>query len=146
MLPRRFISKKIGEILVEKGIVTDKQIQEAIDMQKEKGGLIGNILISLGYVTEQQIAKALTMQFGFPYLPLSNYYLGKKAVGLIPQNIALKDHVIAVDKIGNSLTVAMSDPLNAHVVDELERITNCKIQIFLSTPTDAIDVINKYYL
>ena len=68
-------------------------------MQKEKGGLIGNILISLGYVTEQQIAKALTMQLGFPYLPLSNYYLDKKAVGLILKNIALKDHVIVVNNI-----------------------------------------------
>jgi type IV pilus assembly protein PilB len=145
MFPKRFVSKKIGQILIESGIVTKDQIQQAVDLQNEKGGIIGSILIALGYVTEEQIAHALTAQFGFPYLPLSNYALDRNIVRLIPKDAAIKHNLIAIDKIGNSLTIAMSDPLNAQVTEEIESITKCNIQIFLSTPTDIKDAIKRYY-
>ncbi len=145
MPPKRFMSKKIGELLKERGIINEEQIQEAIDVQKEKGGLIGGILISLGYVTEEQIAQALTVQYGFPYLSLANYELDKNIVRLILKDIATRNNLIAVDKIGNSLTIAMSDPLDTRVMEEIEVITKCRGQIFLSTLTDIRDSIKTYY-
>jgi len=71
--PKRLISKQLGELLLERKIINEQQLQKAIGMQKEKGCLLGNILVLLGYATEEQIAQALTTQFGFPYLPLTNY-------------------------------------------------------------------------
>ncbi|MBP6944169.1 MAG: type II secretion system protein GspE, partial [Candidatus Omnitrophica bacterium] len=67
---RRVITKTIGQLLLEKGVIKQAQLDEALKVQKEKGGLLGQILASLGYVTEEQIAQAITVQYGFPYLPL----------------------------------------------------------------------------
>lgn len=143
--PKRLISKQLGELLLERKIISERQLQKAHQVQKEKGGLLGSILVLLGYATEEQIAQALTTQFGFPYLPLANYEIEPQIVKLIPENVAKQYNLIAIDKIGNSLTVAMSDPLNVHAVEDVELITNCKVQVFVSTQTDIKEAINRYY-
>ena len=143
--PKRLISKKLGELLLERKIINERQLQKAIMIQKEKGGLLGSILVLLGYATEEQIAQALTTQFGFPYLPLTNYDVDAGVVKLIPENVAMQYNMIAIDKIGNSLTIAMSDPLNIHAIEDVELITNCKVQIFVSTQTDIKESIKRYY-
>lgn len=143
--PKKIISKQLGELLLERKIISERQLQKAHQVQKEKGGLLGSILVLLGYATEEQIAQALTTQFGFPYLPLANYEIETQIVKLIPENVAKQYNLIAIDKIGNSLTVAMSDPLNVHAVEDVELITNCKVQVFVSTQTDIRESINRYY-
>lgn len=143
--PKRLISKQLGELLLERKIINERQLQKAIMIQKEKGGLLGSILVLLGYATEEQIAQALTTQFGFPYLPLTNYDVDAGVVKLIPENVAMQYNMIAIDKIGNSLTIAMSDPLNIHAIEDVELITNCKVQIFVSTQTDIKESIKRYY-
>lgn len=143
--PKKIISKQLGELLLERKIISERQLQKAHQVQKEKGGLLGSILVLLGYATEEQIAQALTTQFGFPYLPLANYEIETQIVKLIPENVAKQYNLIAIDKIGNSLTVAMSDPLNVHAVEDVELITNCKVQVFVSTQTDIKESINRYY-
>ena len=143
--PKRLISKQLGELLLERNIINERQLQKAISVQKEKGGLLGSILVLLGYASEEQIAQALTTQFGFPYLPLGNYEVDAGIVKLIPENVASQYNLIAIDKIGNSLTVAMSDPLNIHAIEDIELITNCKVQVFVSTQTDIKESIKRYY-
>lgn len=143
--PKKLISKRLGELLLERKVINERQLQKAYQVQKEKGGLLGNILVLLGYSTEEQIAQALTTQFGFPYLPLANYEIDAPVVKLIPENVATQYNLIAIDKIGNSLTVAMSDPLNIHAIEDVELITNCKVQVFVSTQTDIKEAINRYY-
>jgi len=143
--PKRLISKQLGELLLERKIINEAQLQKGLQVQKEKGGLFGSILVLLGYATEEQIAQALTTQFGFPYLPLANYEVDSSIVKLIPENVSSQYNLIAIDKIGNSLTVAMSDPLNIHAIEDVELITNCKVQIFVSTQTDIKEAIKRYY-
>ncbi|NQT95315.1 MAG: hypothetical protein HQ572_02590 [Candidatus Omnitrophica bacterium] len=143
--PKRLVSKQLGELLLDRKIINEQQLQKGLSVQKEKGGLLGNILVLLGYATEEQIAQALTTQFGFPYLPLSNYDVDVKIVTLIPENVAVQYNLIAIDKIGNSLTVAMSDPLNIHAIEDIELITSCKVQVFVSTQTDIKEAIKRYY-
>ena len=70
---RRAVSKQLGELLLERGLVNQAQLNKALETQKDKGGLIGQILVALGFVKEEEIAQALTVQYGFPYLPLGNY-------------------------------------------------------------------------
>ena len=143
--PKRLISKQLGELLLERKIINEQQLQKAILIQKGKGGLLGSILVLLGHATEEQIAQALTTQFGFPYLPLTNYEVDASIVKLIPENVAIQYNLIAIDKIGNSLTIAMSDPLNMHAIEDIELITNCKVQVFVSTQTDIKESIKRYY-
>ena len=143
--PKKLIPKQLGELLLERKIINDRQLQKAIQRQKEEGGLLGVILVGLGYATEEQIAQVLTTQFGFPYLPLANYEIDLDVVKLIPENVAKQYNLIAVDRIGNSLTIAMSDPLDTHATEDVELVTNCKAQIFISTLTDIKKAIKRYY-
>lgn len=143
--PRRMITKKLGELLVERKIIKEPELQKALLIQKEKGGLLGSILVLLGFATEEQIAQALTTQYGFPYLPIKNYEIDPEIVKLIPRNVAEQYAMIAIDKVGSSLTVAMSNPLNLHAIEDIELITNCKVQTFVSTQSDIKTIIKKYY-
>lgn len=143
--PRRVITKTIGQLLLEKGVIKQNQLDEALKIQKEKGGLLGQLLAGLGYVTEEQIAQVITVQYGFPYLPLFNYDMDAEAVKLIPENVARQYCLIAIDKIGNGVTIAMADPLNTQAVEDIELLTSSSIQVFVSTSTDIRQAIDKFY-
>lgn len=143
---KRVVSKQLGELLLERGIINESQLQKALKLQEEKGGLIGQILVMLGFAKEEEIAQALTVQYGFPYLPLECYEINSEAIKLIPENVAKQYNLIAVDKIGDLLTIAMSNPLNVHATEDVETITKCKVQVFVSTMTDVNNAIKKYYV
>ena len=142
---KRLVKKKLGELLIEKGVINEDQLKRALQVQKERGGLIGEVLVSLGFTGEEEIAQALTVQYGVPYLPLRNYELSKDIVKIIPKEIAKKHSLIAVDKIGDILTVAMTDPLNSKAVDEVAAIVKCNVQVFVCTMTDVSAAIEKLY-
>lgn len=142
---RRIISKQLGELLLERGIINSAQLDKALKLQKERGGLIGQVLVTLGFAKEEEIAQALTLQYGFPYLPLECYEINPEAIKLIPENVAKQYNLIAVDKIEDLLTIAMSNPLNVQAVEDIEMLTKCKVQVFVSTMTDVANAIKKYY-
>lgn len=142
---RRLISKKLGELLCEKGIINEAQLEKALKIQAEKGGLIGQIIVMLGYAKEEEIAQVLTLQYGYPYLPLQSYDISAEIISLIPQNVCRQYNLIAIDRIGNLLTISMSNPLNTQAVEDIETLTGCKVQIFISTMTDINNSVEKYY-
>ena len=142
---KRVITKRIGEILLERGIITAAQLQKALAHQQQHGGLLGQIFIEMGFVTEQEVALALTAQYGFPYLPLDNYEIEDGVTKLIPEHVAKQYCLIPVDKIGTALTVAMADPSNVQAIDDIEMLTNCVVQTFVSTPSDIRKAIDRYY-
>ena len=142
---RPILSNQLGELLSERGIINEAQLEKALKIQKEKGGLIGQILVMLSYAKEEEIAQALTVQYGFPYLPLENYEINTEAIKLIPENVAIQYNLIAIDKIADLMTIAMSNPLNVQAVEDIELITKCKVQVFVSTMTDINNAIKKYY-
>lgn len=145
-LPLRRISpKQLGELLVERAVISAAQLDKALAAQKDKGGLIGEILVSLGMVKEETIAQTLTSQYGFPYLPLANYEIAPDVVAIIPYNVAKQYCLIAIDKIGTNLTVAMANPLNIQAVEDIELISNCSVQIFIATTSDIKKAIETYY-
>ena len=142
---KKMINKQLGELLIERGILNERQLEKALSIQKEKGGLIGEILVELGFVKEEDIAQALTAQYGFPYLPLENYEINPEVINLVPARVARQYLLIPVDKIGNNLTVAMSNPLNLQAVEDVEILTGCIVQTFVSTSSDIKKAIEKYY-
>jgi len=146
MLPfRRLVKKQLGELLIERGIITRSQLDKALQVQREKGGLVGQILVILGFTKEEEIAQALTVQYGFPYLPLQNYELTSDVVKTVPENVCRQYCLIAVDKIGDTLTVSMSNPLNIKAIEDIEMLTSCNVQVFVSTMTDINNAIDKFY-
>jgi type IV pilus assembly protein PilB len=142
---KRVVTKQLGELLVERGVINEEQLSKALKVQKERGGLIGQVLVMLGYTKEEEIAQALTVQYGFPYLPLECYEINVEAMKLIPQNVAEQYNLIAIDRIGDLLTIAMSNPLNIQAVEDIEMLVKCKVQVFVSTMTDINNAMKKYY-
>ena len=138
-------NKHLGELLIERGVITQAQLQEVLELQKKKGKLFGEILVELKYATEEDIAQALTAQYGFPYLPLANYEIDPEVIKTIPVSVCKQFCLVPIDKIGKSLTLAMSNPLNVQAAEDVELLTGCTVQAFVSTTTDVMNAIKKYY-
>jgi type IV pilus assembly protein PilB len=142
---KRTSTKHLGELLVERGVIDREQVAMAMAYQNENGGLIGEILVELKFATEEDIAQALTCQYGFPFLPLSHYEIDSDVIHAVPEHICRKFCLIPIDKIGKSLTLAMSNPLNMQAIEDVELLTGCLVQTFVSTGGDIKEAIKKYY-
>ncbi|MCX5669432.1 MAG: hypothetical protein NTX89_04945 [Candidatus Omnitrophica bacterium] len=142
---RRINNKPLGDLLLDRGIINQSQLDQGLDLQRVKGGLIGEILVELGFVKEDDIAQALTAQYGFPYLPLGNYDVDLDITSIIPGRVARQYLLVPIDKIGNNLTLAMSNPLNIQAIEDVELLSGCSVQTFVSTSSDIKRAIEKYY-
>lgn len=142
---KKRIEKLLGEILVERGVVTSEQLKQALDVQLKEGGLIGEIVVKMNFVTEESIAQCLSFQYGFPFLPLENYEIPAEVIKLVPQNVAQHYCIVPIDKIGTTLTIAMANPLNIEAAEDLEDITGLSIQIFVATASDIRQTIERSY-
>lgn len=142
---KRISTKQLGELLIDRKIITSEHLQKALDYQKINGGLIGEIFVQLGFAKEEDIAQVLTAQYGFPYLPLNNYEIDAEVANLIPAGVARQYCLIPIDKIGNNLTVAMSNPLNTQAIEDVEMISKCVVQAFVSTTSDIRRAVEKCY-
>ena len=143
---KKATNKHLGELLVERGVINHEQLNISIEHQKKtQGHLLGEVLVELKFATEKDIAQALTCQYGFPYLPLSSYEIDAEVIRSVPENVCRQFCLVPIDKIGKSLTVAMSNPLNVQAMEDVELITGCNVQVFVSTATDIKQSIDKYY-
>jgi len=136
---------KIGELLLKDSIITQEQLDKALEIQKTEPGKLGSILIRQDYVSEEDIAQALSKQFGYPSINLSKFEIDEKVVELIKPEIARKHIVMPVHRIGSILTIAMSDPSNLFVLEELRFSTNLRIQAVISPESSILESIEKYY-
>lgn len=142
---KRTSNKQLGELLVEMGVINREQVAMAVAYQKEHGGLFGEILVKLRFATEEDITQALTCQYGFPYLPLASYEIDSDVLKAIPEDVCRQFCLIPIDKIGKSLTLAMANPLNVRAIEDIELLTGCNVQTFVSTASDVKEAINKYF-
>ena len=137
--------KKIGECLIQAGLITEDDLRNALAEHKRTGERVGIVLVRMNLATEKQIAKALAFQLGFPYINLAENPPEPSAVVLIPKEVALKRICVAVRLEKNLLTVAMSDPLLFSLVQDLEFQTGYRIKQVVATRGDIIDAINTGY-
>jgi len=142
---RKTVNKQLGEILLDRGVITRAQLEAILVFQKEKGLLFGEALVEMKAGTEEDVVQALTCQYGFPYLPLANYEIAPEVVATVPLNLCRQYCLVPIDKIGRSLTVAMANPLNVHALEDVETTTECSVQAFVSTATEINSAINRYY-
>ncbi|MCX5707040.1 MAG: hypothetical protein NTW13_05250 [Candidatus Omnitrophica bacterium] len=142
---RRILNKQLGELLIERGVINEHQLEKALAVQRDKGGLIGELLVELGFAREEDIAQSLTAQYGFPYLPLSNYDVNPEIINIVPGRVARQYLLVPIDKIGSNLTLAMSNPLNVQAIEDIELLSGCSVQTFVSTSSDIKRAIEKYY-
>ena len=139
------ISRRLGEILVSSEIIDNKQLNEALDAQRAQGGKLGHLLIEKGYISEKQLLTFLSKQFSIEFIDLAGNEIPEKVLQIIPENIARRYNLIAVEKKNNTLKVAMEDPLNIVVLDDLKMMTGYEIKPVFSSESDIIVAIDKFY-
>jgi type IV pilus assembly protein PilB len=139
------ISRKIGEMLVSAGLVTAQQLNEALDLQRTGGGKLGQVLIHKKFIDERHLLEFLSKQFGIEFVDLAAKDLNEEVVKVIPENIARRYNLIAVDKSDNKLKVAMEDPLNIVVLDDLKMMTGFEVKAVFGSETDILAALDKYY-
>lgn len=144
---RDLISKKqlLGQILIKRNLISQDQLKEALETQKREGGFLGEVLVRMGYITERDIVVALIVQCGFPYIAVNKYEIDFKIIQLIPEETARKYHVIALDRVGDVLSVVMANPLDSAMLEDLENITKCKIATFIATKAEIDEAITHRY-
>ena len=135
----------IGEILVGREVVTPAQLAQALSVQKTGDtGFVGDILVRLGYVNEIDIVTALVIQCNFPYIAVTRYLVEPGILRLIPFDVARRNRLVPLDRIGNILSVVMQNPLDAALRQEMEDLTHCRIATFISTRSE-IDLALAYF-
>jgi type IV pilus assembly protein PilB len=139
------LRKKIGECLIQAGLITEEDLNAALAEHKRTGERVGVVLVRMNLATEKQIAKALAFQLGFPYINLHENPPDATAVVLIPKEVALKRVCVAVGLEKNLLTVAMSDPLLFSLVQDLEFQTGHRIKQVVATRGDILEAIQIGY-
>jgi hypothetical protein len=137
----------MGEILIERGLVTPEQLSEALKAQSSVATpeYIGEILVRLGYVAEIDIVIALVLQCNLPFIAVSKHEVDPEVLKLIPVAIARRDRIVPLDRIGNILSVVMQNPLNDELRDEVEQMTGCRIATFISTKAEIENALARFY-
>jgi len=135
----------LGEILIQRKKITREQLEGALQAQKGKGGFIGEILVNFGLLDERDIVVALVIQCGLPYIAVNKYTIHPEVLRLIPKEVAQKEKVIALDRIGEILSVVMVNPLTDDKKNYLEKLTKCRIATFISTKAEIEEAIARNY-
>jgi len=140
---------KLGELLIKEGLLNASQLEQAISIQRKEGGRLGEILVKLGFIKEEQMVAVLGKQLSIPYFSLGAGML-KPAVDqglehLLPQEFAVKNIVLPLSRTLRSLTVAMADPLDIILLDNLRRITGCEINPIIATKSDIAKAVEAFY-
>ncbi len=137
--------KKIGECLIQAGLISEEDLQVALAEHKKTGERVGTVLVRLNLATEKQITKALAYQLGFPYISLADEPPDPTAIILISKDVAIKRVCVAIKLEKNLLTVAMSDPLLFSLVQDLEFQTGYRIKQVVATRSDILEAIESGY-
>ncbi len=135
------VKRKIGEILVEDGLLTQQQLTDALAVQKEKGGLLGRILIERHFLEEDHLISALGKQFKIPYISLRHYSINPDMAELLPADFCHKNLMVAFDFDSKRIYLAVTDPLNDEAIAEVKALTGHTPQVFFSTMSEILNAI-----
>lgn len=141
----KHIRKKLGDLLIESGLITKEQLDNSLRLQKTTGKKLGELLISEGIVTQEDIIQVLEFQLGIPHVLLQKYSIDQTACLLIPENLARRYELIAIAQHDGVLTVAMSDPLNLLAIDDIEIYTGLEVQPVIASSEDITRAIDRYF-
>jgi hypothetical protein len=137
--------KKLGDLLKAEGIIDNFQLEAALSHQRNWGGKLGSIIVELEFAREEDIARVISEKLKIPYLNLFEPELPQDSLKLLKPDIVKKYSVIPVRKEGNSLVLAMSDPMDIETMDNIRFITGLSIKPVFAMVAEIKDAIRKYY-
>jgi type IV pilus assembly protein PilB len=138
-------NKTFGDFLVRSGVITADQLKEALQAKRRAGERLEQTLVRLKYADANRVFHFLAEYSELPFVDLDTYMIDDKVVPLIPEELARRHRLIPLFKIGTTLTVAMSDPLNIHALDEIKSKTKTDVEIAVSTDEKIQKAIEQHY-
>ncbi|HEX4681482.1 MAG TPA: GspE/PulE family protein, partial [Gemmatimonadaceae bacterium] len=143
--PNPNATERIGDVLLKEGLITAEQLAKALQEQKQSGTRVGYNLVKLGFVPEVELTKALAKQHKMPAVDLSRFEVDPKIAKMIPNDLAQKNLVLPLKRDGRTLTVAMADPANLGVLEDLKFITRYDIFPVIAGEFTLRNMIEKIY-
>ena len=137
--------KRLGDLLIEAGQLTQEQLDKALIVQKKTGERLGRVLNNLGYITEENMIQVLELQLGVPHVDLSSMDINNDAAATIPVALAERYQIIPIKKAGKRLTLAMVDPTNFFAIDDVRMVTGCDIDPVIAAEREITRAINQTY-
>ncbi|MFA5142815.1 MAG: ATPase, T2SS/T4P/T4SS family [Candidatus Omnitrophota bacterium] len=139
------LKDKLTKVLVARGLLKEGDLKKALSLQKEKGGSLSDILVELGFVTRNDLMIAMSQGFDIPPINLSRYKIDPEVIKLIPKKIAKNYKILPISKMGDRLMLAVADPLNIFLLDDIKTLTGFKINPVIATEKDISDAQRQYY-
>jgi type IV pilus assembly protein PilB len=139
------MSVRLGEILVKESLITQDQLQKALEFQRVNGGKLGSCLQKMGFITDDDITGVLSRQYGVPSINLKYYEIDPNVIRLIPQDTALRYQVVPLSRVGSVLTIAMTDPTNVFAMDDVKFMTGFNVEPVVASETAISDAISRCY-
>ncbi len=144
---QRLVAKTnlLGQLLIKSGMITQEQLDKALNIQKNKGGMLGDILAQLGFISQEALSMTLASQMEAVYIPIEKYKISKEVLNLIPKELALKHQCMPLEKINGVLAVAMVNPLDQDAIREIERVTQYKLVSMIGTKIQIENALKENY-
>lgn len=140
-----FYGKRLGDILMAAGLVTEDQLEWALEEQRRQFKRLGEILIEAGWATEDDIAEARGLQLDIAHVQLGDYVINPHVIKLVPESVARTYKVMPVSSSDGKVAVAMADPLDVEAIDSVQRITRARIEPLLASESRIHAALDKAY-
>ncbi len=139
----RIRRKYFGEILVNEGIVTKEQLEEALQVQKDSGDFLGAILLELGYINESDIVRTLCLQYQLPYLRPSLYELDRKLTQKFPAEFLHLHKLLPLDQMGELLLLVVTEIPTEETLKEIQGIAQSNLAIYISSISEVDRILKE---
>ena len=139
------LKDRLTEILINNKLLTQEELDQALAVQMDKGGRLSDIIVSLKFIKENELVLTLSEGLGLPLIDLRRFKIDPEIVKIIPINIARHYQIIPVSKMGDTITLAMADPLNVFAIDHVSALTGYKINPIISSSQDILQTIDLSY-
>jgi type IV pilus assembly protein PilB len=140
------MAPKLGEMLMKAKLVSELQLQQALEHQKKNGGKLGKNLVDLGFIRDEQITQLLSQQYGVPAVNLAQFKeIDAQVIKLIPADVARKYQVMPLTRTGATLTIAMVDPTNVFAMDDIKFMTGYNVEPVVASESGISEAIDTHY-
>jgi len=139
------VGRKLGELLLREGVITERQLRDALEVHRASGNPLGGVLVGLGYATNGAILSVMARQIGIRYVDFTNTHPDPQAVAAVPRDLAVRYTLMPLEIVDGQLVVAMTDPHNVLALDDLRVITGHDVTPAIATRDDIVRAIDEYY-
>lgn len=136
---------RLGEILIKENLITPNQLEQALELQRKQGGRLGSSIVKLGFLTGDEITAVLSRQCGIPSVGLASFKADRDLLRLVPMEQALKLQVLPLSRVGFSLTLAMADPSNVSIMEDVNEVTGLNVEPVVASEASLEQAIRRNY-